>query len=367
MIALKTQFNLRNARQYFREHLSSGDYYSSSSATPGLWLGKAASMLGMEGIVNEHDFLALCNGQRPDGTKLTKRINTVRMGGVANRRIFYDWTVCPPKSVSIAALVQGDRRITEAHEAALRLAATELEKHAAARVRRAGDPLNGKDRVTGNLLMARFTHETARAIDSQTAPDPLLHSHLIIMNATLDGTDWKALQNADMLRVQAHIRSLYDNALKSSLKAIGYRLRKGRNSWELAHVTDATIEKFSKRRSSILAEVVRLRQKGVRGSDEALKDRIAHERRIRKSAGDHAGSLRASWVAQLEGRELALVMPQSIRAGSKAQRAQSGQRVEKPRQRSGKSAFLDSTFGAARAAQRIEEAIAEAEEVEIFR
>jgi hypothetical protein len=35
MIAIKTQLSLRNARQYFREHLSSGDYYNASSITPG--------------------------------------------------------------------------------------------------------------------------------------------------------------------------------------------------------------------------------------------------------------------------------------------------------------------------------------------
>lgn len=367
MIAIKTQTNLRNARKYFREHLTSGDYYSATAVSPGTWLGKGAVLLCLEGTVRERDFTALCEGLRPDGTKLTKRLNTVRNGRVANRRIFYDWTVCPPKSVSIAALVQDDKRITEAHEAAVRLAATELEKHAAARVRRAADPLNGKDRRTGNLLMARFTHQTSRAIDSSSAPDPLLHTHVIVMNATMDGPEWKALQNAGMLKAQASVRHVYETALKASLKSMGYKLRKGRSSWELAHIADETIHKFSKRRSAILAEVIRLRQKGVRGSDDVLKDRVAHKRRMRKSADDHAGRIRAAWISQLEGRELDLVMPKAARSGAKTRSAQSVERPAKPRQRSGKSAIRDSIFGAARAAQRIEEAIAEAEELEIFR
>lgn len=323
--------------------------------------------MGLEGTVRESDFAALCNGLKPDGTKLTKRINTVRTGGVANRRIFFDWTVSPPKSVSIAALVQGDKRIVEAHEAAVKLAAEELEKHAAARVRRTGDALNGKDRTTGNLLMARFTHETSRAIDAHSAPDPLLHTHLIVMNATMDGPEWKAVQNAGMLKAQASVRHVYDTALKTSLKSLGYRLRKGRSSWELAHITDETIHKFSKRRSAILAEVIRLRQKGMRGSEYDLKDRVAHNKRMRKSKGEHAGALRASWISQLEGRELNLVMPKEPRSGVKPRSAQSVERPAKSRQRSGKSAVRDSIFGAARAAQRIEEAIAEAEELEIFR
>lgn len=367
MIAIKTQLNLRNAQQYFREHLSSGDYYNASSVTPGIWVCQAASILGLAGTVQEGDFLALCNGQRPDGTKLTKRLNTTREGGVANRRIFFDWSFCPPKSVSIAALVQGDKRVVEAHQKAVVRASTELEKYAAVRVRRAGDPLNGKDRLTGNIVAAAFTHETSRAVDASIAPDPLLHTHLIVFNATLDGEEWRALQNFQMLRSQGQVRAVYDRELQASLKAMGYKLRKGKKSWELAHVADATIQKFSKRRSAILAEVVRLRKKGVRGSEHDLKDRIAHERRIRKSAGDHAGSLRASWVAQLEGRELELVIPQSVRVGSKTQRMKGAKTETKPRQRGAGAAVRDSLLSAARTASRIEEAIAEAEELEIFR
>jgi len=367
MIAIKTQLSLRNARQYFREHLSSGDYYNTSSITPGMWLGQAASVLGLAGTVQESDFLALCNGQRPDGTKLTKRLNTTREGGVANRRIFFDWTFCPPKSVSIAGLVQGDKRVIEAHQNAVARAAAELEKYAAVRVRRAVDPLNGKDRTTGNLVAAAFTHETSRAVDASIAPDPLLHTHLIVFNATLDGEEWRALQNFQMLRSQGEVRAVYDRELKTSLKAMGYKLRKGEASWELAHVADATIQKFSKRRSAILAEVVRLRQKGARGSEHDLKDRIAHEKRIRKTKGEHAGTLRASWLAQLEGNELELVMSQSVRSASKPRSARRGERIAKPQPSKGKSGARDWILTAARAAGRIEEAIAEAEELEIFR
>ena len=105
----------------------------------------------------------------------------------------------------------------------------------------------------------------------------------------------------------------------------------------------------------------------MRGSDEALNDRVAHERRIRKAKGEHAGSLRASWLAQLEGRELELVMPQSVRAGSETQRVQGAKTRAKPRPRGTGEVVRDSLFTAARAAGRIEEAISEAEELEIFR
>ena len=40
----------------------------------------------------------------------------------ANRRVFYDFTFSPPKSVSVAALVGHDQRIVEAHEQAVKVA-----------------------------------------------------------------------------------------------------------------------------------------------------------------------------------------------------------------------------------------------------
>jgi conjugative relaxase-like TrwC/TraI family protein len=56
----------------------------------------------------------------------------------ANRRVFYDFTLSPPKSVSIVALVAGDGRVERAHERATVSALRELEKFAAARVRKNG-------------------------------------------------------------------------------------------------------------------------------------------------------------------------------------------------------------------------------------
>jgi len=51
MISIKTQSNVGNAR-YFRDHLASGDYYSSINATPGQWYGAGAGMLGLSGQVS---------------------------------------------------------------------------------------------------------------------------------------------------------------------------------------------------------------------------------------------------------------------------------------------------------------------------
>jgi conjugative relaxase-like TrwC/TraI family protein len=72
----------------------------------GEWIGLGAEKLGLSGKVRAEDFLRLCENQHPaSGEKLTQRLNTTRTEGgqsTANRRIFYDFTFSPPKSVSLA-------------------------------------------------------------------------------------------------------------------------------------------------------------------------------------------------------------------------------------------------------------------------
>ena len=158
MIQTKIQFNLKNAKQYFREHLGAGDYYSEGQKVAGEWLGIGAEKLGLKGAVGESAFMALCEGKQPEtGLKLGQRLNSVRHeeGEVkANRRIFFDFTIAPPKSVSVVGLLQ-DERILALHERAVRQAMLELENRAEARVRKSGQ--NG-ERLTGNLVTACFRH-----------------------------------------------------------------------------------------------------------------------------------------------------------------------------------------------------------------
>ena len=80
---------------------------------------------------------------------------------VANRRVFFDFTFSPPKSVSIAALVGDDQRIMEAHDEAVQVAMRQLEMYAATRVRKRESVFA---RLTGNLVGAVFRHDTSTSV-----------------------------------------------------------------------------------------------------------------------------------------------------------------------------------------------------------
>ena len=247
MLTMKAQFSLSNAEKYFKEHLRVGDYYMEGRSVSGEWYGKGAEELGLSGVTNEPEVLRLCRNLHPQTEeRLTQRLNSKRVcvdGKVhehANRRVFYDFTLSPPKSVSIVALVTDDRRIIEAHDNAVQAALEESQSYAATRVRKQGQ---SSHRVTGNLVGAVFRHDTSRALD------PHLHSHCILFNATRDTVEncWKALEPYEMLQAKKFTEHVYYHELVRSLTRFGYQVQsKPRGDFEIEGVSQDLIDRFSK-------------------------------------------------------------------------------------------------------------------------
>ena len=218
----------------------------------------------------------------------------------ANRRVFYDFTFSPPKSVSIAALVGHDPRIVEAHEQAVTAALSQLESFAATRVRKNGQCTA---RTTGNIVAAVFRHETSRALD------PHLHSHCILFNATHDPVEnqWKALENYEMLVAIKFIEGLYYHELARALRRFGYEIdNKPRGDFEIKGIAPSLIEKFSKRHQEIdqkTRELLEREPQKANGNIAAIRENIAHKERARKIRNISLPELQATWDAQLTQEE----------------------------------------------------------------
>jgi conjugative relaxase-like TrwC/TraI family protein len=300
MLCPKPQLNLKSAKEYFREHLSVGDYYSVGQKVAGEWFGEAAERLGLKCKVGEKEFLALCEGLNPKtGEWLTARKNSTRVedGKVtANRRVFYDFTFSPPKSVSIVGLYQ-DVRIVELHDRAVGRAMVELEKFAATRVRKAGQY---GDRETANLVGASFQHDTSRELD------PHLHTHCVVLNATFDPVEnrWKALEASGMYRAQKFAENYYYHELAKGLQLIGYEPQSNARDFEIKGVPASLIARFSKRHRQIDDETQkRIEREGLRGNLKALRKQVAHDERRRKIRSSTADRLRPYWAEQMTGVE----------------------------------------------------------------
>jgi conjugative relaxase-like TrwC/TraI family protein len=304
MVTAKTQYSLANAQNYFAEHLAVGDYYQEGQKVAGEWFGIGAESLGLMGKVREAEFLALCENQDPrTGGCLTQRKNIIRQESgetKANRRIFYDFSFSPPKSVSIAALIADDERIVKSHERAVRVALTEFEGFAATRVRK---QKADHSRLTRNLVAALFTHDTSRALD------PHLHTHCIVFNATHDPEErcWKALQNQEMLKGRKYVEAVYYHELAKDLRRFGYRIRnRARGDFELEGVSDEMCERFSKRHEQIddaQAALLRMKPELAEANQKDLREYLATAERARKMRDLGRTELRRLWSAQVTPEE----------------------------------------------------------------
>lgn len=308
MLTMKAQYSLGNAEKYFKEHLRVGDYYMAGRNTMGQWMGKGAEELGLRGETTAEDFVNLCRNLHPQtGERLTPRLNSKRVGDtgeVANRRVFYDFTLSPPKSVSIAALVGDDQRIVAAHDGAIDSALRQLEFFAATRVRM---DKQTSHRMTGNLVGAVFRHDTSRELD------PHLHTHCILFNATKDAVEnrWKALEPWEMLRAQKFVEQAYYHELAQSLHRFGYRLwNRPRGDFEIEGISSELIERFSKRHREIDEKTRELLEREPEKAGQNINEiraNIAHKERARKIKDIGLTKLQSVWNAQLsldERREI---------------------------------------------------------------
>jgi len=305
VVTAKTQYSLNNAKSYFTEHLAVGDYYQEGQKVTGEWFGLGAQSLGLNGKIREADFLALCENQNPQsGDCLTQRTNSVREqdgGTTANRRIFYDFTFSPPKSVSLLALVADDKRIIEAHNRAIQTALAEFESFAATRVRKSKAD---NSRFTRNVISGLFTHDTSRALD------PHLHTHCIVFNATFDAVEqrWKALQNYEMLRARKYVEAVYYHDLIRDLRSFGYAIKsQSRGDFQIEGVTDSLCRRFSKRHEQIneaLDALLREKPELAGANLKDLREHLATAERSRKMHDQNTNELRHWWEAQLTPDEL---------------------------------------------------------------
>ena len=263
------------------------------------WAGRGAEELGLKGPVDADTFRAVLEGRVPDGSDA--RIGSgagTRLGrrgkdGSIEHRPGRDLTFSAPKSVSIAALVGGDRRIVEAHDRAVAATLAWVEKNAAET--RMKDPETGKMARVGNqkIVAATFRHDTSRNLD------PQLHTHSVIANM-VQGEDgkWRSMANEGLYAQQKLIGMLYRSELAAGLGKLGYGIEKTHvdGRFEIAGVPREAIEAFSSRRAEIEA-AMEARGLGAPGDNPRIAERAALMTRAKKRDIDR-GELRGVWQRQ---------------------------------------------------------------------
>jgi conjugative relaxase-like TrwC/TraI family protein len=271
MLIVTPSVSSERAKRYFGESLQRDDYYTRGQEVAGQWFGKGAGMLGLKGQVDQESYFALCDNQHPEtGEQLTPRQKQ-------NRRPMYDWTFSAPKAISVLYEYTGDERIRDAFTQSYRETLGDAESEMKTRVRKGG---KDEDRVTGNMVVAEFTHFTARPVEGRV--DPHLHAHCIVFNTTFDEVEnrWKASQQGDLKRDADYWEAAFHTRFARRLNELGYATVKDGSSFTLANLPKSIIEHFSMRRNQIEKLAARIgittskgkHKLGARIREEKLKD-----------------------------------------------------------------------------------------------
>lgn len=261
------------------------DYYAKEGEAQ-VWQGKGAEALGLDGEINALRFADLLHGRiNPGGASVR---NSTRLD--SKDRLGIDLTFSAPKSVSIQGLVGGDAAMVAAHDRAVARVLDHIETMAQAR-----NKVGGKAVIeeTGNLIVAKFRHETTRA------QDPEIHTHAVVMNLTqrADGS-WRALNNDPIVKSTKFLGALYRSELARELREQGYELRYGKDgTFELAAMTDDQVKAFSKRSVQIEAY---LAERGLTRETATASQRqeAALATRDRKPKEMDRETLYAEWKAR---------------------------------------------------------------------
>lgn len=245
MITLASVGSASAAAEYF----SQDNYYTADQTQEAsAWFGKGADALGLTGKVEEAAFAAVLEGRLPDGSVIAGKDGVHRPG--------VDLTFSASKSVSLVAMLGGDKRLVEALKESVTATLRWAEKNVVeARVWDAAQGRQVPER-TGNLMAATFLHDVNRN------GEPQLHVHAVVANATMasDGK-WHAVRNDELYRAQHVLSAVHNAELRNRVEALGYETVPARNAidgaFEIKGVTREAVEAFSTRRAEILAELAK--------------------------------------------------------------------------------------------------------------
>jgi len=262
MLTISKPLSATQAQSYHAKEFTAAEqnYWKQGDTIQGEWHGKLADRFGLSGAVGGEEFSRLSEGQHPaTGEQLVKhrkvheyQTEDGKKVAPVEHRAGWDGTFSAPKSVSLTALVGGDDRVREAHQQAVNVALHELERYTQARI---GG--NRPAEITGQLVAAKFQHDTARPVDGYAAPQ--LHTHVVIFNMTeRENGQMRALQERSFFESQNYATAIYQSHLTHQLRSLGYEIESGRSGApEIKGYSQEYLDASSPRRQQIVEAVAR--------------------------------------------------------------------------------------------------------------
>ena len=267
-----------------------GDYYltpdGEMAQAPGRWLADAETLDRLGIVAGEPvdgaDFIALMEGRHP-GTGRWLRPEGAgggRGGGI-------DVTFSAPKSVStVWALGDSWQReqIEAAHARAVEQTILYLrEQVPVVRRRHSGQVIEERAK---DVIATEYRHTTARGVSGAQAPDPQLHSHIVITGAVREDDRIVAVASRPIFRSARELGAFYRSALADELVREGYAIEQGTGKdgryFEIVGVPRELCEAFSGRAHEVARAAERFRARYGRAPERGELRNLALENRRAK-------------------------------------------------------------------------------------
>jgi conjugative relaxase-like TrwC/TraI family protein len=280
-----------------------GDYYLTPGGelaeAPGSWLSAPETLarLGVDlaAPVDGGDFIALMEGRHPGTGRWLRRAGAdgSRGGGI-------DVTFSAPKSVSVIWAL-GDpwqrEQIEAAHARAVERSVGYLRERVPVVRRRYGAEV--VEEPAKDLIAAAYRHTTARGVSGAEAPDPQLHTHVVISGAVREDERIVAVASRPVFRGAREVGAFYRSALAEELAGEGYAIEQGTGRdgryFEIAGVPRDLRDAFSGRHREIAQAAERFRARHGRAPERGELRELALENRRAKELATR-GDLQRVWA-----------------------------------------------------------------------
>jgi conjugative relaxase-like TrwC/TraI family protein len=279
-----------------------GDYYltpdGDMTQAPGRWLADKETLerLGIDtsGPLDGDDFIALMEGRHPATGEWVRAAGAGggRGGGI-------DVTLSAPKSVSVVWAL-GDpwqrERIEQAHASAVEQTILYLREQVPAVRHRYGEEV--VEEHARDLIAAEYRHTTARGVSGAQAPDPQLHSHVVITGAIRQDGRVVAVASRPIFRSARELGAFYRSTLADELTHEGYQIEQNTGKegryFEIAGVPRELREAFSGRSREVVCAAERFRARYGRAPERGELRSLALDNRCAKTLTTRA-DLTCAW------------------------------------------------------------------------
>lgn len=284
-----TNMTSEQASHYHKEEQN---YYQKNNEI-GIWQGNGAESLNLQGNISHEQFDRLCHGINP----ITDEVLVD-----SSKRAGTDLTFSAPKSVSILMELSSndeELKIRAAHDKAVEETLKFIEENYS----QTREQIDGVRNTinTGNLVIAKFQHDTSRELD------PQLHTHSFVLNMTQkENGEWRALHNDELFKNKMLFGQMYRNQLAANLKELGYETevtdaRKG--LFEVKGVSNELMTEFSRRSEQVQKRFEELKKQYPNMEETKLREMATLDSRKSKDKTLDRTQIRAENLKRAEAIE----------------------------------------------------------------